>query len=170
MAIPLGLNVYQVLQNELLAREGNRQTLGLGFRLATLESKLNNAEAVARNGRVWKLHHSITPVFALTPEARRIGRAEEKRLAKLRGSHAYKDTRDPTKLIRDEEVWGVGVGFPKTVREFKELQFDRRFNFSFSFSPTVVIARSVNPEGLRSRLANLCSLCSWTDKKFDGVL
>lgn len=125
MAIPLGLNVYQVLQNELLAREGNRQTLGLGFRLATLETKLNNAEAISRNGRVWKLHHSITPVYALTPEARRAGKAEERRLTKLKGAHAYKDLRDPTKMMRDEEVWACCGGFPRTVREFKELQFER---------------------------------------------
>lgn len=122
----LGLNVYQVIQNELLSREGNRQTLGVGFRLGILETKINNAEAVARNGRVWKLHHSITPIKALTPTARRAAKAEERRLLSLKNGDKHRDAQDPTKLMRDVEVWAVCDGFPRTVREFKELQFDRK--------------------------------------------
>lgn len=121
----LGLNVYQVIQNELLAREGNRSTLGIGFRLAIIETKINNAEAISRNGRVWKLHHSITPVKALTPQARRAAKAQERRLLRLQGGDKHKDPKDPTKLIREEEVWEVCDGFPRTVLEFKELQFAR---------------------------------------------
>lgn len=143
MAIPLGLNVYQIVQNELLTREGNRQTLGLGFRLATLETKLNNAEAIARNGRVWRPHHSITPVFALTPEARRAAKAEERRLAKLKNGDRHKDLRDPTKLVRDQEVWDVCQWFPRTVREFKALQFERKCIVHYN-GHAVGVRRSTN--------------------------
>lgn len=122
----LGLNIYQIVQNELITREGNRSTLGIGFRLAVIETKIHNAENIARNGRIWKLHHSISPIRYLTPESRRAVKAREKKLVNLHGADKHKDTKDPTKLIREEEVWDVAQWFPRTLLEFKELQFSRR--------------------------------------------
>jgi len=121
----LGLNIYQVIQNELITREGNRSTLGLGFRLAIIETKIHNVENIARNGRIWRLHHSISPVRALTPESRRATKAREKKLLSMKGTDKHKDPKDPTKLIREEEVWDVAEWFPRTLLEFKELQFSR---------------------------------------------
>lgn len=119
----LGLNVYQVIQNELITREGSRQSLGIGFRLAIIEIKIENAEATARNGRIWKLHHAISSVKALTPEARRAAKAQERKLLRQKDRDQHRDPKDPTKLIRDEEVWEVDEWFPRTLLEFKELQF-----------------------------------------------
>lgn len=121
----LGLNIYQVIQNELITREGNRSTLGLGFRLAIIETKIHNAENIARNARIWKLHHSISPIRAMTPDSRKAAKARERKLMSLQGTDKHKDTKDPTKLIRDEEVWDVAEWFPRTLLEFKELQFSR---------------------------------------------
>ena len=123
----LGLNIYQVIQNELITREGNRSTLGLGFRLSIIEIKIHNAEAVARNGRIWKLHHSIMPVKGLTPESRRAAKAREEKLLRMQGTDKHKDPKDPTKLIRDEEIWEVCEWFPRTLLEFKELQSSREY-------------------------------------------
>lgn len=122
----LGLNIYQVIQNELITREGNRQTLGIGFRLAIIETKIDNAEAANRNGRIWKLHHSIAPIKGLTPSARKAAKAQERKLLRQQGADRHRDTKDPTKLIRDEEVWDVCEWFPRTLLEFKELQFSRK--------------------------------------------
>jgi len=122
----IGMNLYQIVQNELITREGNRSTLGIGFRLAIIETKIHNAENIARNGRIWKLHHSISPIRYLTPESRRKVKATEKRLVNLRNADKHKDPKDPTKLIREEEVWDVSKWFPRTLLEFKELQFSRR--------------------------------------------
>ena len=126
----LGLNVFQVIQNELLSRENNRSTLGTGFRLAILEVKIENDSAASANGRVWKMNHSIRRIKALTPEARSRSEAQRSRLMKVRGGDRARDDKDPTKLIRDEEVWEVHPNFPKTVSAFKELQFYRRFEIS----------------------------------------
>lgn len=119
----LGLNIYQVIQNELITREGNRQSIGLGFRLAIIEHKVENAEAAARNGRIWKLHHSISPIKGLTPEARRAAKAKERKLLRQEGRNHHKDPKDPTMLTREEEIWEVAEWFPRTLLEFKELQF-----------------------------------------------
>jgi len=123
----LGLNIYQIIQNELITREGNRSTLGVGFRLAIIETKIHNAESIARNGRIWKLHHSISPIRYLTPESRRAAKAKEKKFLSMKNVDLHKDSKDPTKLMRDEEVWDVSKWFPRTLLEFKQLQFDRRF-------------------------------------------
>jgi len=122
----LGLNIYQIVQNELITREGNRSTLGVGFRLAIIETKIHNAENIARNGRIWKLHHSISPIRYLTPDSRRALKAREKKLLNRQGADQHQDPKDPTKLIREEEVWHVSQWFPRTLLEFKELQFSRR--------------------------------------------
>ncbi|KAK5937996.1 hypothetical protein PMZ80_009585 [Knufia obscura] len=119
----LGLNIYQIIQNELITREGNRSTLGVGFRLAIIETKIHNTENIARNGRIWKLHHSISPIRALTPESRKAARARERKLLNVQGTDKHKDPKDPGKLIREEEVWDVAEWFPRTLLEFKELQF-----------------------------------------------
>ncbi|KAK5088121.1 hypothetical protein LTS08_004820 [Lithohypha guttulata] len=119
----IGLNVYQVIQNELLAREGDRQSLGLGFRLAIIEIKITNCENTARNGRIWKLNHAISPLKALTPDARRAAKAQERKLLRQRGRDSHRDPKDPTKLIRDEEIWEIAEFFPRTLLDFKELQF-----------------------------------------------
>lgn len=119
----LGLNVYQVIQNELITREGNRQTLGIGFRLSIIETKVDNCEAISRNGKVWKLHHALSPVKALTPAARRAAKAQERKLLRQKDRDPHRDTKDPTKLMREEEIWEVCGWFPRTLLEFKELQF-----------------------------------------------
>lgn len=119
----LGLNIYQVIQNELITREGARQSIGIGFRLAIIEHKVENAEATTRNGRIWKLHHAISPVRALTPEARRAAKAKERKLLRQEGRNHHKDPKDPTLLTREEEVWEVAEWYPRTLLEFKELQF-----------------------------------------------
>ena len=118
----LGLNVFQIIQNELITREGNRSTLGIGFRLNIIEERAKNSEPCARNGQVWKLHHAIRPVTALTLEAREAIDKERQRLLTRHGAKD-KDDKDPTKLIRKEEVWEVHHHFPKTVLQFKELQY-----------------------------------------------
>lgn len=122
----IGLNVFQIIQNELLSREGSRSTLGVGFRLSIIETKINNTQAADRNGRVWKLHHSLASIKALTPKARRAAKAQERKLLKQEGVDGHRDTKDPTKLVRDAEVWEVNEWFPRTVLEFKELQFSRK--------------------------------------------
>lgn len=121
--VDAGLNAFQILQNELLAREGNRQTMGLGFRLAIIEDKIGNAEATAKNGRVWKLNHALVPLKCLTPDARRRAETERRRLAKIKGADRRKDEKDPVKHMRDNEIWEVCRCFPRTLLEFKELQF-----------------------------------------------
>lgn len=122
----LGLNVFQVIQNELITREGNRSTLGLGFRLAIIEDRIKNQEARTKNGLIWRPHHTIAPVTAPTPEARAIVEEQRKRLLERRGAKPLKDDKDPTMHIRDDELWEVHRDFPRTVLEFKELQFHRK--------------------------------------------
>jgi hypothetical protein len=131
MSLDLGLNVFQVIQNELLSREGSRSTLGLGFRLAILEERLKNHEAKSKNALIWRPNHSVAPIATLTPEAKRLAEAQRKRLLERRGAKPV-DDKDPTMLPRDEEVWEVHPHFPKTVLEFKELQFHRKIPQSFS--------------------------------------
>lgn len=125
MNVDLGLNIFQVVQNELLSREGSRSTLGLGFRLAVLEERLKNHESKSKNSLVWRPHHAIAPISSLTPESKRLADAERRRLLSRRGAKAI-DDKDPTMLPRHEESWEVHPDFPKTVMEFKELQFHRK--------------------------------------------
>ena len=54
----------------MIAREGNRYNLGIGFRFAIIEEKITSAEAISRNGRIWKENHVISPASAMTSEAR----------------------------------------------------------------------------------------------------
>lgn len=119
----LGLNVFQVIQNELLSREGTRSTLGIGFRLSIIEERLKNNEAKTKNGLVWKPLHALIPISALTPEAREVSESQRRRLLERKGARPSKDDKDPTMLIRDDELWLVHRDFPRTVLEFKELQF-----------------------------------------------
>lgn len=119
----LGLNIFQVIQNELLSREGTRSTLGIGFRLSIIEERLKNHEAKTKNGLVWKPVHALVPISALTPEAREASESQRKKLLERRGARPSKDDKDPTMLIRDDELWMVHRDFPRTVLEFKELQF-----------------------------------------------
>lgn len=122
----LGLNVFQVLQNELITREGSRQSLGLGFRLAIIEERQRNAEAIGRNGQAWRLNHALHRVSACTPESRRKVEAHREKLLSRRDARKGKDDKDPTMMPRDEEAWEHHFHFPKTVLEFKELQFYRK--------------------------------------------
>lgn len=119
----LGLNVFQVIQNELLSREGTRSTLGIGFRLSIIEERIKNHEAKSKNGLVWKPHHSIMPISAVTPEARDMVESQRRKLLERKGARPLKDDKDPTMMIRDDETWLVHRDFPRTVLEFKELQF-----------------------------------------------
>ena len=119
----LGLNVYQVIQNELITREGSRQSIGLGFRLAILEAKADNAKGEARNSRIWKLNHAISPIKAFTPESRRALKAQERKLLNQKDRNKHRDTKDPTMFTRDCEIWDICEWFPRTLLEFKELQF-----------------------------------------------
>ncbi|OQV10239.1 hypothetical protein CLAIMM_14267 [Cladophialophora immunda] len=119
----LGLNIFQVIQNELIQREGNRSTLGLGFRLSILEDRLKNQEARTKNGLIWRPYHAIAPISAPTPEARAAVEAQRKRLLERKGAKPTKDDKDPTMHVRDDELWKVHRHFPRTVVEFKELRF-----------------------------------------------
>jgi len=123
MAAELGLNVFQVIQNELLSREGTRSTLGIGFRLSIIEERLKNNEAKTKNGLVWKPRHALQPISALTPEARQASESQRKKLLERKGARPSRDDKDPTMLIRDDELWLVHRDFPRTVIKFKELQF-----------------------------------------------
>lgn len=123
----LGLNVFQVIQNELITREGNRSTLGLGFRLAIIEDRLRNQEARSKNGLVWRPYHAVAPITAPTPDARARVEAQKKRLMERKDAKPSKDDKDPTMHMRDDELWEVHRDFPRTVLEFKELQFHRTY-------------------------------------------
>lgn len=123
----IGLNVFQVIQNELLSREGTRSTLGIGFRLAIIEERIKNHEAKTKNGLVWKPYHSLVPVSALTPETREAVESAKRKLLERKGAKPAKDDKDPTMLMRDEELWLVHRDFPRSVLEFKELQFHRMY-------------------------------------------
>ncbi|KAJ9604661.1 hypothetical protein H2200_010775 [Cladophialophora chaetospira] len=118
-----GLNIFQIIQNELITREGNRSTLGLGFRLAIIEDRLKNQEARSKNNLIWRPHHAIAPITAPTPQARAIVEAQKKRLLDRKGANIAKDDKDPTMHMRDDELWDIHRDFPRTVLEFKELQF-----------------------------------------------
>jgi hypothetical protein len=120
-----GLNIFQIIQNELITREGNRSTLGLGFRLAIIEERLRNQESRSKNGLSWRPHHRIAPIKAPTPRAREIVEAQKKRLLERKGADPLKDDKDPTKHVRDDELWEVHRDFPRTILEFKELQYHR---------------------------------------------
>ncbi|ETI24275.1 hypothetical protein G647_03644 [Cladophialophora carrionii CBS 160.54] len=120
-----GLNIFQILQNELITREGNRSTLGLGFRLAIIEDRLKNQEARTKNGLIWRPYHTVAPILAPTPRARAIVEAQKKRLLERKGAIPTRDDKDPTMHMRDEELWEVHRDYPRTVLEFKQLQFHR---------------------------------------------
>src|SRR5262249_31335140 len=90
-----------------------------------IEERLKNHEAKAKNSLVWRPHHAIMPVAAPTPEARAVVEAQRKRLLERKGANPMKDDKDPTMLMRDEEFWKVHRDFPRTVLEFKKLQFHR---------------------------------------------
>ena len=120
----IGLNVFQVIQNELIQREGTRSTLGLGYRLSVIEERVRNAEACARNGQIWRPNHAIHGISALTPEAKSRQEKAHDKLMNRRGANK-KDTQDPTKNVRDEEIWEVHRWFPRTVYDFKQLQYHR---------------------------------------------
>jgi ribonuclease D len=122
----LGLNIFQVLQNELITREGNRSTLGLGFRLAIIEDRLKNHEARSKNGLIWRPYHAIAPISAPTPRSRAVVEAQKKRLLERKGAIPTKDDKSPTMHVRDDELWEVHRDYPRTVLEFKQLQFQRR--------------------------------------------
>ena len=119
----LGLNVFQVVQNELLSREGMRSTVGLGFRLQIIEERIKNVEACARNGQLWRLNHAVKEVSALTPSARRRIEQSREKLLNRKDANKHKDDKDPTMMPRDEEIWEVHKHFPRSVLEFKSLQF-----------------------------------------------
>lgn len=121
----LGLNVFQVLQNELISREGSRSTIGLGARLTVIEERLKNNEAFAKNSSIWKLHHAVHSISAVTPEAKWKVQKDRERLMSRKGADKEKDEKDPTMLPRHQELWEIHKHFPKTVLEFKQLQFHR---------------------------------------------
>ena len=120
-----GLNVFQVAQNVLLSREGTRSTVGLGFRLSIIEERIKNAEACARNGQLWRLHHYVKEVTALTPAARRKVEQQREKLLRRKDANRTKDDKDPTMMPRDEEVWEAHKYFPSSILEFKQLQIHR---------------------------------------------
>jgi hypothetical protein len=122
----LGLNVFQVLQNELISREGTRSTIGLGARLAVLEERLKNNEAFAKNGQTWRLHHAVHSISAVTPETRLSIEKEKQRLLNRKGASKEKDEKDPTMLPRHQELWEIHKHFPRTILEFKQLQYHRK--------------------------------------------
>jgi hypothetical protein len=122
----LGLNVFQVIQNELLSREGSRSTVGLGFRLQIIEERVKNAEACAKNGQLWRMNHAIKPITALTPRARKRLEQQREKLLSRKDANKHKDDKDPTMMPRDEEVWEVHKHFPRFILDFKQLQFHRK--------------------------------------------
>jgi hypothetical protein len=122
----LGLNVFQVIQNELISREGTRSTIGLGARLTVLEERLRNNEAFTKNGLIWRLNHAVHLISAVTPESRIKIEEERRKLMSRRGANKEKDEKDPTMLPRHQELWGIHKNFPRTILEFKQLQFHRK--------------------------------------------
>jgi hypothetical protein len=122
----LGLNVFQVIQNELISREGTRSTIGLGARLTVLEERLKNNEAFMKNGLIWKLNHAVHYISAVTPESRMKIEEERRKLMSRRGANKEKDEKDPTMLPRHQELWEIHKNFPRTILEFKQLQFHRK--------------------------------------------
>ena len=125
MSVDLGLNVFQVIQNELITREASRSTLGTGFRLAIIEERIKNAEAINRNGQVWRLNHAVHRVTCLTPGSRRKAEQQKEKLMSRRDAKQGKDDKDPTMMVRDVEDWECHDYFPKTVFQFKQLQTHR---------------------------------------------
>jgi hypothetical protein len=121
----LGLNVFQVIQNELISREGTRSTIGLGARLTVIEERLKNSEAFAKNSQLWRLHHAIHSISAITPETRLKIEKERERLLSRKGANREKDEKDPTMLPRHQELWEIHKHFPKTILDFKQLQYHR---------------------------------------------
>ena len=92
----LGLAVLQIVQNELQSREILEGHIGSGIRLRNIEARHQNAEAIARNGRVWKSHHRLEAISTLQRRKNGAG-----------------------------EVWEAHSCFPRTVGEFKQLVNER---------------------------------------------
>ena len=121
----LGLNIFQVLQNQLITREGNRSTVGIGFRLLAIEERIKNSEALSRNGKIWRPTHLIHAISAVTPETRAAAEVSKRKLLDRRGAKKDRDEHHPAMLVREEERWAVHRHFPKTIHDFKQLQFYR---------------------------------------------
>ena len=119
----IGLNIYQIIQNQLQSKESDRQSLGLGSRLSIIEVKLDNSAALGHNNLISRPHHSIKPLKCMTPESRRDADNARRRLLRQNNRDPHRDPKDPTIFVRDEEVWEVAPHFPRTVLAFKELQF-----------------------------------------------
>ena len=130
-----GLNVFQIIQNELLSREGTRSAIGLGARLTVLEERSKNSEAFAKNGLVWKLHHAVHLISAITPDKRLEIEKERQKLLSRKGANKEKDEKDPTMLPRHQELWEIHKHFPRNVLEFKQLQFHRELIQSLRAEP-----------------------------------
>ena len=147
--LTLGLNVLQVLQNELQARETNKTGLGIGSRLLNIEARIKNTEAVSRNSRVWRLHHSLAPVSSSfvrynNRDKQKSRDRDRRRSVTDLGSFTgldRRDKRDPEKETM-EEVWEVHKWFPETVEEFKELQYWRESASSLHWQYTDLLACS----------------------------
>jgi hypothetical protein len=122
----LGFNAVQLLQTELIKREGTRSTVGIGALLNVLEHRLKNSEAFRMNNALRRLNNAIRPVSCATPESRRVVEKERERLLNRKGADKTKDDKDPTMLPRHQEHWAVHKWFPLTVLEFKQLQFHRK--------------------------------------------
>jgi hypothetical protein len=118
----IGLNLFQILQNELLSRETSRGNIGLGSRFASITERQKNASAVSHNSRVWRPNHALAPVSALMRECT-VHKRKEKQ------TENAKTSCDPTQNLK-EEVWEVHGAFPRTVKEFKQLRFHRRFSLA----------------------------------------
>ena len=133
--LDLGLNLFQILQNQLITREGNRSTLGLGYRLHILEVNLQNLSAKSQNARVWMPYHAVAPITGMTPASREQMLREHSRLLShdRKGSKGDKDLRDPSKNLRELEEWKVCDGFPRTVGDFIALRHERKSGRSVPF-------------------------------------
>ncbi|KAK3079981.1 hypothetical protein LTS18_003447, partial [Coniosporium uncinatum] len=123
--ISLGLNVLQVLQNELQSRETSKTGLGLGSRFQNVEERLKNLDAVSRNSRVWRPQHSVAPIAA--PVKKPISRKDwewnngvSRKDGRKRGE---KHMLNPTADMQEFE-WKVHEFFPRTVGEFQALRHD----------------------------------------------
>jgi hypothetical protein len=73
----IGLNLFQILQSELLSRETSCGNLGLGSRFASVMERQTNASAVSYNSQIWRPSHALAPVSALTRERTVHKRKEE---------------------------------------------------------------------------------------------
>ncbi len=79
-----------------------------------------------KNGLIWKLNHAVHYISAVTPESRMKIEEERRKLMSRRGANKEKDEKDPTMLPRHQELWEIHKNFPRTILEFKQLQFHRK--------------------------------------------